>query len=75
MCPDHEQVFAYTRTLGTVQATVLLNFAQQDISYSLDESRRGTRFILGNYSDDPETQELSSGKVLLRAYEGRVYVS
>ncbi|KII86268.1 glycoside hydrolase family 13 protein [Plicaturopsis crispa FD-325 SS-3] len=72
--PDHEQVFAYTRSLGESSALVLLNFKDAEITYSIDAaaSTKEKKFILGNYADVPE--HIQHGTVTLRPYEGRLYL-
>lgn len=83
----HEQIFAYTRTLGDATALVLLNFAETEVSFALDpalEDLEGFRLLLGNYEDD---EALNDGLVVItgetgesicewamRGYEGRVYL-
>jgi alpha-glucosidase len=73
--PENEQVFAYTRTLGNTTALVMLNFKETEVTFSLDEVKqtRGYKYILGNY---PSDEDLPSGNVVvLRGYEGKVYVN
>jgi oligo-1,6-glucosidase len=72
---ENEQVFAYTRTLGNTTALVLLNFKETEVTYPLDEVERfaGFKFVLGNYPSDD--QELPSGSIVLKGYEGKVYIN
>ncbi|KAL4064774.1 glycoside hydrolase family 13 protein [Scleroderma yunnanense] len=71
--PDHEQVFAYTRSLGDSRAVVVLNFDVNTVEIDLAglEDLGSYRLILGNYGTDRED---SGGKLILRGYEGRVYI-
>jgi len=77
LSPEHEQVFAYTRALGTSTAFVLLNFQEKDVSFSLPREDWTTyQFVLGNYRDPSMLAGMgsSSQRVLLKGYEGRVSV-
>jgi oligo-1,6-glucosidase len=71
---DDQQVFAYTRTLGNTTALVLLNFKETEITFPLDEVKRfdGFKFVLGNH---PSEKELPSDSVILKGYEGKVYIT
>ena len=71
---ENEQVFAYTRTLGNTTALVLLNFKETEIKFLLDEVKdfHGFKFMLGNY---PSEEELPRAGVVLKGYEGKVYVN
>jgi len=33
--PDHEQIYAYTRTLGENRFLILLNFSEDTVTYTL----------------------------------------
>ncbi|KZP22101.1 glycoside hydrolase family 13 protein [Athelia psychrophila] len=70
---EHEDVFAYTRTLGETTALVLLNFKEKVVKFPLEEvgSIDGFKLVLGNYT---AVAALTQGDVTLREYEGRVYV-
>lgn len=75
----NEQVFAYTRTLDTTTALVLLNFNETDVSFTLetDKDWSGFTLMLGNYDRDGALQAdvtLKSGSILLKGWEGRLYV-
>lgn len=66
---DHEQIYAYTRTLGNERLLVLINFSEREASYELEESEfpgQGTRLI-GNY----ETAEEPALRGVLRPYEAQ----
>lgn len=70
----HEQVFAYMRNYGSTSALVLLNFKEGKVEVDLRDAVGGIAgyaFVLGNY----ENEEIGlEAKVVLRDYEGRVYV-
>ncbi|EKM51645.1 glycoside hydrolase family 13 protein [Phanerochaete carnosa HHB-10118-sp] len=76
LLPDHEQVFAFERTLRGEKALVVLNFSERDVSVDLGTSAGVApkmRVALSNY-DDVLSQPLGGTAVTLRGYEGRVYV-
>ncbi|MBY3622064.1 alpha-glucosidase [Acinetobacter sp. CUI P1] len=68
LLPDHENIYAYTRTLEDEQWLILLNFSEapQNVDLSAELSNV-TNLILGNYPDESPTREI------LRPYEARVY--
>jgi len=70
----HQQVFAYTRDYESVSALVLLNFKDGEVEVDLREVGGGVAgytFVLGNYE---KNVDIVKGKIMLRGYEGRVYV-
>lgn len=71
----HEQIFAYTRALGNATALVILNFKGEERAFELDPEQdwRGLELVLGNYPDTTGSDELGS-RVMLRGYEGRLYI-
>ncbi len=70
--PDHDELWAYTRTLGDERALVMLNFAEEETDFVCPEELRpadGAEVLIANYdevSDDPTG-------VTLRPWEARVY--
>jgi len=70
---EDRQVFAYTRTLANTTALVLLNFRETEITFPLDEVQHfdGFKFVLGNY---PSEKVLPSDSIILKGYEGKVYI-
>lgn len=66
---DHEQIYAYTRTLGEVIWLIALNFSESAAILELDERYSGMKreLIIGNYPGDGMEPER------LRPYEARVY--
>ncbi|KAF7974157.1 hypothetical protein HWV62_13271 [Athelia sp. TMB] len=70
---EHEDVFAFTRTLGDTNALVLLNFRKHGVNFPLEEvgSLDGYKLLLGNYAGDAS---LASKEAVLKGYEGRVYI-
>jgi oligo-1,6-glucosidase len=53
LLPDHEQIYAYTRTLEDNRMLVLLNFSDQMAEATLPDSFRTGKILLNNYSSDP----------------------
>ncbi|MBV0903896.1 glycoside hydrolase family 13 protein [Haloarcula salina] len=73
LLPDHETVFAYTRSLesdeGTARALVVLHFSDEADSVELPVEYREASLLLSNYDrTDPEPASPS-----LAPYEARVY--
>lgn len=67
LLPDHENIYAYTRTLDQEKWLVLLNFTETPQSLDLPELNTASEMIIGNYPDEVPAQEP------LRPYEARVY--
>ncbi|MBJ9990143.1 glycoside hydrolase family 13 protein [Paenibacillus sp. S28] len=69
MLQDHEQIYAYTRTLGEVIWLIALNFSESAVILELDGRYSGMKreLIIGNYPEDGMEPEQ------LRPYEARVY--
>jgi oligo-1,6-glucosidase len=70
LTPDHESLWAYTRTLGDERLFVVLNFADEATAYDAPTELVGDATLeLGNYgaSDDVD------GTLQLRPWEARVY--
>ncbi len=72
LLPDHEQIYAYTRTLGDEQLLVILNFSGGASSFELPDqiSYEDSEVLIGNYnkrvSEPPDAVDL-------RPYEAQVY--
>ncbi|QCS45006.1 alpha-glucosidase [Natrinema versiforme] len=71
LLPDHEEVFAYRRTLGDEELIVVCNFFDGEPSVELPELIRvdTPELLIGNYS----VREAADSKINLRPYEARVY--
>ncbi|NGP43785.1 hypothetical protein G4V62_02030 [Bacillaceae bacterium SIJ1] len=66
---DHDQVFAYTRTLGSEKFIILTNLFNEKAEFELPESLQDQEFQLrlSNNDDNPADQ------TSLMPYEARVY--
>ncbi|OPA80552.1 glucohydrolase [Paenibacillus selenitireducens] len=67
---DHDQIYAYTRTLGDERWLIVLNFSDQVAHVDLQEGASVSELIIANYDDvtvEPQA------KMDLRPYEARVY--
>ena len=75
----HSQVFAYTRTLGTSNILVILNFKEKEVDFAvgINEGWNRLELILGNYDEVKEdTLTVEVRRTLhLKPYEGRIYIS
>ncbi|MNE78133.1 Oligo-1,6-glucosidase [compost metagenome] len=70
LLPDHEYIYAYTRTLDNEKWLVLLNFSGIPQLVELPEELAAVSGkIIGNYPDEPAAAERET----LRPYEARVY--
>lgn len=67
---EDEQVFAFTRTLGSEQLLVLANFGDEVIDVALEDASEWAAqpLLIGNYSVGTQTGDLT-----LRPWETRVY--
>ncbi|KIK92345.1 glycoside hydrolase family 13 protein [Paxillus rubicundulus Ve08.2h10] len=77
LAPEHDQAFVYSRTLGNERALVLLNFSEVEAEVDLGGvgGVGGYRLVLGNYERKGGAgNHDGDGKLVLRGYEGRVYV-
>jgi oligo-1,6-glucosidase len=76
LAPEHEQIFAFTRTIGEdAVALVVLNFSTEDVSFSMGEVEHlhgKVKLAFSNYSG--AGTELGK-TVELKGYEGRVYLA
>jgi len=71
--PDHDKIYAFTRTLGNERLLVMLNFSADLVDFELPEgfAVRGDRLLIANYLVVSQTDE---GSFSLRPYEARVYM-
>ncbi|HEY9075500.1 MAG TPA: alpha-glucosidase [Anaerolineaceae bacterium] len=72
LLPDHEQIYAFTRTLESQQLLIVLNFSDQLAVFNLPEqiSFQSASLLIANYPVDPAQ---SPNQFTLQPYEARVY--
>jgi oligo-1,6-glucosidase len=72
LLPDHEQIYAFTRTLADDRLLVILNFSRQSPVFELPAgiTFSSISLLISNYAVDP-SQDIS--RITLRPYEARVY--
>ena len=76
LLPDHEQVFAFTRSLHGTTALVVLNFSDKNVTVRVDPPYvdvRQLKPVLTKYGDDEATRP-PGRDITLRGYEGRIYL-
>jgi oligo-1,6-glucosidase len=71
--PEHEQIYAYTRTYEGEKLLVLLNFSEEHAPFTLPENVtfKTKRLIISNYEVDG-SEDIQS--LTLKPFEARVYV-
>ncbi|MGP7819754.1 alpha-glucosidase C-terminal domain-containing protein, partial [Niallia sp. 01092] len=69
---DHDQIFAYVRSLGNEKLLVVCNYYEQNTTFILPESItfNEKELLISNYHTD-ESEEIK--EINLRPYEARVY--
>ena len=82
--PEHEQLFAYTRSLkaGTV-ALVIMNFSKKEVEFKgpapgTSFSWDGFEYVIGTGGTNDQSSSslsLTAGGFVLKPYEGRLYIS
>ncbi len=66
---DHEQIYAYTRSLDEDKMLILLNFSDEDADASLPSSIVPGEILYNNYDSNPA----EGSSVLLRPYQAVVF--
>ena len=69
LLPDHERIFAYTRTLDDERRLVVLNWSDESATFDPRDDTTGAAVLLANY-DDPPTDPAGHE---FRPYEAVVY--
>ncbi|MCB9286492.1 MAG: alpha-glucosidase [Lewinellaceae bacterium] len=69
LLPDHEQVYAYTRTLGDAKMLVLLNFSAENAEIQLPAGLETGEVLINNY----DSVEAAGAEVSLRPYQAVIY--
>lgn len=54
LCPDDENIFAYTRDTGNEHMLVVCNFTDKELDFDAPAAFRGAEMLLSNYSTDSE---------------------
>ncbi|MGG4169225.1 alpha-glucosidase [Rossellomorea vietnamensis] len=69
---DHEQIYAYTRTLGEEKLVIMCNFTGEDAAFTFPEALHyeSSSLLIGNY-ENHDNHLGANGK--LKPYEARVY--
>ncbi|MGP7817442.1 alpha-glucosidase C-terminal domain-containing protein, partial [Niallia sp. 01092] len=69
---DHDEIFAYIRSLGNEKLLVVCNYYEQNTTFILPESItfNEKELLISNYQTD-ESEEIK--EINLRPYEARVY--
>ena len=72
LLPDHEQLYAFTRTLGDDRLLVVLNFSAGQPVFNLPPEIvfDSAQCLIGNYNEIPDRD---LGSLVLRPYEACVY--
>ena len=70
VAPTHQQLFAYTRSLGDITALVLMNFGTSELALADLPQISGLQLALSNYADMVQYPPPT-----LRGYEGCVYLT
>jgi oligo-1,6-glucosidase len=70
--PEHELIYAFTRTVGEERLLVIFNFSQEAVVFTLPGDCGNTRdsLLIGNYQVHPADEIRSLN---LQPYEARVY--
>jgi oligo-1,6-glucosidase len=69
--PEHEQVFAYTRTLADKRLLVVLNFGTRPLDYLLPGALRIERALLNNASGSAAA--LGATQLKLAPWQATIY--
>lgn len=69
--PDHESLYAYTRTLGEDKMLVLLNFSTQTTTVDLPENLSVKETLINNY---PAAIEAENSRLTLQPYQAIVFL-
>ena len=66
LCPEDEQVFAYTRDTDTAHMLVVCNFSGEPAAFDLPESFAGAKTLIANYEGESEMLRPYEAKILYR---------
>ena len=67
----------FTRASESAKALILLNFSEEEETFSIPSRILETTMtlVLGNYDEQGAISVASGNEILLRPYEGRLYVN
>lgn len=68
--PQHEKIYAYTRSLGGEKYLIVENFSSSPIKYTLPNGLKAGKLLL---SDTPASHEANSSTLNLGPWEARIY--
>ncbi|MCB0637961.1 MAG: alpha-glucosidase [Lewinella sp.] len=71
IAPEHEQVFAYTRTGETATYLIILNRSDDTLEFAIDDAFAGYELVIDNYGETGGV--LSAGALKLPPWAGRLY--
>ncbi|WP_181687285.1 glycoside hydrolase family 13 protein [Halorhabdus salina] len=69
LLPDHEQLYAYTRTLGEERALIVLNWSAEPATFESPVPTHDVDPVAGNYMDVPSAPDGTT----FRPYEAAIY--
>jgi oligo-1,6-glucosidase len=67
--PDHEQVYAYTRSLDGKELLVMLNFSEEEVRIDLPQALQPRNVVINNY----ENARLEGSNVTLEPYQAVIW--
>ncbi|MGB5819430.1 MAG: alpha-glucosidase [Saonia sp.] len=70
---DNEEIYAYTRTLGDERCLVLLSFATQRVSFSLDEIKFDEAILMISNDEDHAPMTKKDANFELKPYQAVIY--
>ncbi len=71
--PNHQKIFAYTRTLAAEKLLIIVNLSNKDTVFTMPKSisYNSIKLLLGNYTN---VSEKAINNIMLKPYESRVYL-
>ena len=73
LSPEHERVYAYTRSTDDTTCLVMLNFTDKPVTYHIPVSIDNAVFVKSTYETTASEDLNRNDEVELRAYEGQLY--
>ncbi|KAF8527256.1 glycoside hydrolase family 13 protein [Gautieria morchelliformis] len=79
LSPEHESIFAYTRTLNDFVALIILNFSKKGVEYghAIAAGTKLARLVESNVGRGADSKDVDLSEFImeLEPYEGRVYLA